>query len=59
MRGTQNSAAVVSGRSCGERSRQRHELTVGEVADRYIAEHVRVHNKPSTAVEFERLVNSR
>jgi integrase len=53
-------AAVVRGDDpAGERSRQRRELTVGELADRYIAEHVRVHNKPSTAVEFERLVNSR
>ena len=39
--------------------RLRRELTVGELADRYIAEHLRLHNKPSTAVEFERLVTAR
>jgi integrase len=53
-------ADVVRGDDpAGERTRQRRELTVGELADRYIAEHVRLHNKPSTAVEFERLVTAR
>jgi integrase len=53
-------ADVVRGDDpAGERTRLRRELTVGELADRYIVEHVRLHNKPSTAVEFERLVNTR
>jgi integrase len=53
-------ADVVRGDDpAGERARQRRELTIGELADRYIAEHLRVHNKPKTAVEFERLVNAR
>jgi integrase len=50
---------VCGGDPANDRARQRRELTVGELADRYIAEHVRVHNKPSTAVEFERLVGAR
>jgi len=53
-------ADVVRGDDpAGERARQRRELTVGELADRYIAEHLQVHNKPSTVVEFERLVRAR
>jgi len=53
-------ADVVRGDDpAGERTRLRRELTVGELADRYITEHVRLHNKPSTAVEFERLVAAR
>jgi integrase len=51
--------AVRGDDPAGERTRQRRELTVGELADRYIAEHVRLHNKPGTAVEFERLVTAR
>jgi integrase len=50
---------VHGGDPAGDRARQRRELTVGELADRYIAEHVRLHNKPSTTVEFERLVAAR
>jgi integrase len=53
-------ADVVRGDDpAGERTRLRRELTVGELADRYIAEHLRLHNKPGTAVEFERLVTAR
>jgi integrase len=53
-------ADVVRGDDpAAERTRLRRELTVGELADRYIAEHVRLHNKPGTAVEFERLVTAR
>ena len=33
--------------------------TVSEFCDRYIAEHVDVHNKPTTAREFRRLVETR
>ena len=50
---------VHGGDPAGDRARQRRELTVGELAYRYIAEHVRVHNKPTTIIEFERLVNAR
>jgi integrase len=50
---------VRGGDPANERARQRRELTVGELADRYIAEHVRVHNKATTVVEFERLVAAR
>jgi integrase len=50
---------VRGGDPANDRARQRRELTVGELADRYVAEHVRVHNKPSTVVEFERLVAAR
>ena len=53
-------ADVVRGEDpAGERALQRRELTLGELADRYISEHLRVHNKPSTAIEFERLVTAR
>jgi integrase len=40
----------------GERQRVRHAPTIAALADRYLAEHVRIKNKPSTAVEFERIV---
>jgi integrase len=50
---------VHGGDPAGDRARQRRELTVGELADRYIAEHVRIHNKPTTIIEFERLVTAR
>jgi integrase len=50
---------VRGGDPANDRARQRRELTVSELADRYIAEHVRVHNKPTTVVEFERLVAAR
>ncbi|MBU6296878.1 MAG: tyrosine-type recombinase/integrase [Alphaproteobacteria bacterium] len=40
----------------GELQRKRKENTISELADRYLREHVAVHNKPSTAKEFGRLV---
>jgi integrase len=43
----------------GERQRKRRENTVAEVADRYLAEHVAVHNKASTAGEARRIVETR
>src|SRR5262249_8128883 len=53
-------ADVVHGDDpAGNRARRRRELTIAELAERYIAEHVRLHNKPKTAGEFERLVRSR
>ena len=50
---------VHGGDPAGDRTRRRRELSITELAERYIAEHVRLHNKPGTAVEFERLVNAR
>src|SRR5262249_30028645 len=40
---------VRGGDPAGERTRVRRELTVGELANPYITEHVRLHNEPSTA----------
>jgi integrase len=37
---------------------RRREITVADLAERYLSEHVRVHNKPSTILEVERLVRS-
>jgi integrase len=37
---------------------RRREITVSDLAERYLSEHVRVHNKPSTILEAERLVRS-
>ena len=39
-----------------ERTRKRREMTIREVADRYVSEHVRPHNKPSWATEIELLL---
>ena len=41
-----------------ELTRRRGEMTVANLAERYLSEHVRIHNKPSTTIEFERLVRS-
>jgi integrase len=43
----------------GDRQRKRREATVAVVADRYLAEHVAAHNKPSTAAEARRIVETR
>jgi integrase len=43
----------------GNRAHRRREITVRDLAERYVAEHIRMHNKPTTALEFERLVRSR
>ncbi|HEX9323924.1 MAG TPA: integrase arm-type DNA-binding domain-containing protein, partial [Xanthobacteraceae bacterium] len=53
-------ADVVHGADpAGDRARRRREMTIGDLAEKYVAEHIRLHNKPTTAVEFERLVRSR
>jgi integrase len=39
--------------------RRRRERTIAELADRYLAEHVAAHNKPSTAIEVRRIVERR
>ena len=43
----------------GQRKENRRALTINEIADRYLTEHVDVHNKASTAREFRRLVERR
>lgn len=43
----------------GARQQKRHENTIGELADRYLKEHVQAHNKPSTAAEVRRIVEKR
>lgn len=40
----------------GNRHKRRKEMTVADVLDRYLAEHVSAHNKPSTATEVRRQV---
>lgn len=41
------------------RARKRREMTIREVADLYLAEHVRSHNKPSWAGEIELILEGR
>lgn len=43
----------------GEKQERRREPTIADLADRYLAEHVDVHNKLSTQAEMRRLVNVR
>ena len=53
-------AEVALGRDpAEERTRRRTESTVGEIADRYLSEHVEFHNKASTKREATRIVNAR
>ncbi len=42
-----------------DRRSRRKESTISELANRYLKEHVKRHNKPSTASEFERIVETR
>lgn len=43
----------------GERHEMRAEPTIDDLCDRYLSEHVTVHNKASTAAEVRRLVETR
>lgn len=43
----------------GTRQKKQRESTISAVADRYLAEHVAAHNKPSTASEARRIVEKR
>lgn len=43
----------------GNKQQKRLEKSVTELADRYLSEHVRQHNKPSTAAEVERIIEKR
>jgi integrase len=52
--------AVADGNDpSGARQQKRRENTVAIVADRYLAEHVAMHNKASTASEARRIVETR
>jgi integrase len=53
--------AAISGGAdpSADRQKKRHENAVAAVADRYVAEHVATHNKPSTAAEVKRIVEKR
>lgn len=42
-----------------DRRARRKEKTISELADRYVKEHVKAHNKPSSAADFERIVKTR
>ncbi len=50
---------ALGGDPAGARAKKRSELTVADVADRYLAEHVSIHNRPSTAKEASRIVEKR
>ena len=53
-------AAIADGANpSGDRQKKRREATIAAVADRYLAEHVAAHNKPSTAAEARRIVETR
>jgi integrase len=53
-------AAIAEGADpAGERDKKRREATVAVAADRYLAEHVAAHNKPSTAAEARRIIETR
>jgi integrase len=41
------------------RKKAREAKTIGELCDRYLREHVKEHNKPSTAAEVERIIETR
>ena len=53
-------AAIVDGDDpSGARQKKRRENTVAAIADRYVREHVKAHNKASTAAEVARIVEKR
>lgn len=53
-------AAVIDGYDpAGELETKRREITIAEVADRYLAEHAAVHNKPRTVAEARRVVETK
>jgi integrase len=53
-------AAIVDGDDpSGARQKKRRENTVAAIADRYVREHVKAHNRPSTAAEAARIVEKR
>lgn len=59
-RALQQKAGVIDGADpSGDRQKRRRENTLAEIADRYVAEHVASHNRPSTAAEVLRIVEKR
>jgi integrase len=51
---------IKKGADPAEMRKSAHKVkTIAELCDRYLAEHVKVHNKPSTATEVERIVETR
>jgi integrase len=53
-------AEVINGGDpAGELKKKKHENTIAEIADRYLAEHVAAHNKPTTAREVRRIVETK
>ena len=59
-RALQEKAAVAGGADpSGDRRKRRRENTLTEIAGRYLAEHVASHNRPSTAAEVLRIVETR
>src|SRR5262249_7305085 len=60
IRAAQEKAGISRGGDpSAERQRKRRGNTVAAIADRYVAEHVSSHNKPSTAGEVKRIVEKR
>lgn len=56
----QEKAAISGGADpSASRQKKRREDTLTALADRYLAEHVAAHNKPSTAAEVKRIVENR
>src|SRR5215469_3150059 len=59
-RALRDKAAVGGGDDpSGKRQQKRHENTIAQVADRYVIEHVLLHNRASTAGEARRIVETR
>ena len=50
---------AAGGDPSAQRKAKKDAPTIGELSERYLTEHVEVHNKPSTAREVRRLVESR
>jgi integrase len=49
----------LGGDPAGDRNNKRAEATIARLCERYLAEHVEAHNKPSTAAEVRRIVDTR
>ena len=49
----------LGGDPAANKARARRAPTIAELADLYLAEHVAAHNKPSTAAEIKRIVETR
>jgi integrase len=56
---TKKAEVINGGDPAGELKKKKHENTITEVADRYLAEHVAAHNKPTTAREVRRIVETK